>query len=139
MLRPTIILLLRVFFRESAFVGQNLATTGGIHIQTHKQVGETYEARRRDGLSCHNIHKNWFTHSKMRTLIFFNLPNPYNHVMALEFTQPLIEMSTRKCFWGVGSGKRVTLTSQPSVSRLSRKRGVIISHKPIGHHGLLRG
>jgi hypothetical protein len=31
---------------------------------------------------------------------FFNFLNPSNRTMALEFTQPLTEVSTRKCFWG---------------------------------------
>jgi hypothetical protein len=33
---------------------------------------------------------------------FFNLPNPSSHTMALGFTQPLIEMSTRNLPGGKG-------------------------------------
>jgi hypothetical protein len=29
----------------------------------------------------------------------FNLPNPSGRTIALGFTQPVTEMSTRKCFW----------------------------------------
>jgi hypothetical protein len=32
--------------------------------------------------------------------IFFNLPNPSSSTMALGFTQPVTELSTRKYFWG---------------------------------------
>jgi hypothetical protein len=54
---------------------------------------------------------------------FFSLPNPFGHTR-LGFTQPLTEMSTRKCFWGVECGRRVMLTIlPPSVSRLSRQCG----------------
>jgi hypothetical protein len=31
---------------------------------------------------------------------FFNLPNPFGRTMALGFTQPLTEMSTKRFFWG---------------------------------------
>jgi hypothetical protein len=31
---------------------------------------------------------------------FFNSPNPSSRIMALVFTQPLIEMSTRNLSWG---------------------------------------
>jgi hypothetical protein len=41
--------------------------------------------------------------------------------MALGLTQPLKEMSTRKCFKGAKRGRRVRLTNSPSVSRLSRQ------------------
>jgi hypothetical protein len=55
---------------------------------------------------------------------FFNLPNPSSHTMPLVSSQPLLEMSTRKFRGGVGKGgRRVSLTSTPSVSRLSRKCG----------------
>jgi hypothetical protein len=58
----------------------------------------------------------------MRSLNCFNLPNPSSRTLALELTQPLTEMSIRKCFWGIERGRRVRLiTSPPSVSRLSIK------------------
>jgi hypothetical protein len=47
---------------------------------------------------------------------FFNLPDPSSRTMALGSTQPLTEMSTRKCPGGKG-GRRVGLTTlSPSVS-----------------------
>jgi hypothetical protein len=47
----------------------------------------------------------------------FQLPNPSNRTMALRgLTQPLTEMSNRKCFWGVESGKAdVTAICVPNV------------------------
>jgi hypothetical protein len=39
---------------------------------------------------------------------FFNLPNPSSRAMALESTQSLTEMSTRKCY-GIKRGRRVKL------------------------------
>jgi hypothetical protein len=35
----------------------------------------------------------------MRSLTFYNLSNPSSRTMALGFTQPLTEMTIRKCFW----------------------------------------
>jgi hypothetical protein len=49
---------------------------------------------------------------------FFNLPNPFSRIMALGWTQPLTEMSTRNLPGGK-RGRRVRLTtSLPSVNRL---------------------
>jgi hypothetical protein len=46
--------------------------------------------------------------------------------MALRLTQPLTEMSARKCFWGLERGLRVRLTTvPPSVSQLSRQCGIL--------------
>jgi hypothetical protein len=51
----------------------------------------------------------------------FNWLNPSSHTMALGFTQPLTEMSTKNLS-GVKGDRRVSLTSlPPSVSRLPRK------------------
>jgi hypothetical protein len=40
--------------------------------------------------------------------------------MALGLTQPLTQMGTRECFWGVERGWRLRQTSPQFVSRLSR-------------------
>jgi hypothetical protein len=70
----------------------------------------------------------------MKLLNLFNLPNPYNLTTALDFTQPLVEMSTRKYIWGMESCRRVRLTaSPPSVSRLFRRCDVLdvsLSYRP---------
>jgi hypothetical protein len=65
----------------------------------------------------------------MTSLDFFNWPNPSSRTMALWSTHPLTEISTRNlpvcvCVGGgVKDGRRVRLTSPPSVSRLFRKCG----------------
>jgi hypothetical protein len=63
--------------------------------------------------------------------IFFNWLNPSTCTMALGLTQPLTEMSTRKYFWEVERGRRVSLTiSSPSVSRLSRQGKILDISQP---------
>jgi hypothetical protein len=70
---------------------------------------------------------------------FFNLPNISIRTMALEFTHPLKEMSTRNLL-GVKRGRRVRLTNlPPSVCRLSRKCGAWAFKNPLSIHGLLQG
>jgi hypothetical protein len=58
------------------------------------------------------------------TMNFFSLPNLSTCTLAMGLTQPLTEMSTRKCFCRE-HGRRVRLTSStPSLSWLSRQCGV---------------
>jgi hypothetical protein len=66
----------------------------------------------------------------MMSLNFFSSPNLSSCTMALGLTQPLTEMSTRKCFCGE-CGWRVRLTySVPSVSWLSRQCGILNISQP---------
>jgi hypothetical protein len=60
----------------------------------------------------------------MRSLDFFNVPNPSSYTMALGSTQPLTDMSIRNL-------PGVT-TSLPSVSQLSRICGILKVSQPYG-------
>jgi hypothetical protein len=69
----------------------------------------------------------------MRSLDFFNLPNPSSRTVVLGLTQPLIKMSNRNLLGGKQRPARKVTTSQPSIGRLSGENvGVSTSHNPMG-------
>jgi hypothetical protein len=64
----------------------------------------------------------------MRSFHYFDLPNPLCCTIPLELTQPLTEMSARKCFRGVKRSRRVRLaTSMPSLSHIVYKKFGILN------------
>jgi hypothetical protein len=70
---------------------------------------------------------------------FFNLPYTSSCTMALGFTQPLTEISTRKYlyFWAQERCRCIRLTSHPRVDCLHNLNSSTF-HNPLGLHGLLR-
>jgi hypothetical protein len=78
------------------------------------------------GTRCRTWFRRYATSQKVADSIpgsfigFFSWPNPSSRTMALGFTHPLTEISTRNLSLGVKHG---LTTSAPSVSRLSRKCG----------------
>jgi hypothetical protein len=68
----------------------------------------------------------------LRSLNFFNLPNPSSRTTDFESTQPLTEISTRNLRRGVKRGRlaRNAEISQSSVSRLLRKYGSLNISQP---------
>jgi hypothetical protein len=71
-------------------------------------------------------------HSQMKSLQFFNLPNPSSRTLALGLTQPLAEMSTKNSLLGVKRDRHLRLTNlPPSLSLLPRKCGILDISRPV--------
>jgi hypothetical protein len=70
---------------------------------------------------------------------FFNFHNHSSRTMVLELTQPLTEMSTMNLL-GVKRGRRVKLTSPPSMSQLYRRCANLDVSRPdrLALHDLLQ-
>jgi hypothetical protein len=65
-------------------------------------------------LRCYSTSQKVAGSSADEVILFFffffcNLPYPPSRTIALEFTQPLTKMNTRKKVWGVEHGRRVRL------------------------------
>jgi hypothetical protein len=73
-----------------------------------------------------------------RSLGFCKWSNPSNCTKVLGWTQPLIEMSTRKVPGELKGGRRWQLHRHLRVDYL-KNVGASTSHNPMGLHGLLQG
>jgi hypothetical protein len=74
----------------------------------------------------------------MRSLDFFNRPNPFSRTMALGSTKPLTEVNTGNLPGSKGlQARKADLTS--SVSCGLENMGASTSHNHIGLHSLLQG
>jgi hypothetical protein len=62
---------------------------------------------------------------------FFSVYLKLPAILCPGFAQPLTEINTKKCFWGIKCGRRISLTtSLRSVSQLYRKCGILDISQP---------
>jgi hypothetical protein len=74
--KTTLLLLLLVFvFRGNVFTELLPRNRKGIHTQTHRLIGVNYGIRPGDGLSCHDIHKDWLRHYATSRKVMGSTPN----------------------------------------------------------------
>jgi hypothetical protein len=75
----------------------------------------------------------------MKSLDFFNLPNPSSRAMVLGSTQPLTEMSTRNLPGGKVRPTRKAYNLNAICEPTLENVGASTSHDPMGLRGLLQG
>jgi hypothetical protein len=67
--------------------------------------------------------------------VFFNWIPPSSRTIAMVLSQPLIDMSSRKCFWGVDCDRG----ARPSLSRWSRQLVIVFISQPCRPKRLVPG